>query len=108
MTQEPETRALLGIAFGGLAPIVVAAALVGLRSHVHSVNLALVLTVVVVAAATMGGRAAGAMAAVSATLSFDFFFTKPYSTLSIANQNDLETTVLLLMVGLAVGHLAWR
>ena len=46
------------------------------------------------------------MAAVSAALAFDFFHTAPYLTLQISSDDDVETTVLLLVVGLVVGHLA--
>jgi hypothetical protein len=53
-----------------------------------------------------GGRAAGAAAAVSAALSFNFFHTVPYLTLQIDSADDVETTLLLLAVGLAVGQLA--
>ncbi len=68
-------------------------------------NVALVLVLVVVLAAIGGGREAGAVAAVSAALSFDFFHTVPYLTLQIDSGDDVETTLLLLGVGLAVGHL---
>ena len=36
--------------------------------------------------------------------SFDFFHTAPYLTLQIDSDDDVETTVLLLAVGLVVGH----
>ena len=69
-------------------------------------NVALVLVLVVVLAAVGGGRTAGAVAAVSAALSFNFFHTVPYLTLEIDSADDVETTLLLLAVGLAVGQLA--
>ena len=65
--------------------------------------------VFVVAAASVGGRLAGATAAVVAALSFNFFHTEPYLTLRIRDQEDVITVVLLLVVGLLVGELAlWR
>jgi uncharacterized protein DUF4118 len=96
----------VGIAVGGIAPIVVAALLVGVRGHIQNANVALILVVVVVAAAAIGGRVAGATSAVISAVSFDFFHTQPYLQLRIDTADDVETTVLLLVVGLLVGHLA--
>jgi hypothetical protein len=98
--------AWVGIAFGGLAPIVAAALLVPLRDELVPTNLALILVIVVVLAAILGGRAAGATAAVSAAASFDFFLTRPYLTLRIDSADDLETAALLLVTGLIVGQLS--
>jgi hypothetical protein len=99
---------LIGLAIGGFGPIAVAGALVPLRTEIASTNLALILVVVVVIAAVVGGRAAGALAAVLATLSFDFFLTRPYLSLRIAKADDLETALILLAVGLLVGQVAVR
>jgi hypothetical protein len=98
----------LWIGVGGLLPIVVAMLLVGLRDVMLNANVAIVLTLVVVAVAAAGGRQAGVVAAVSSALSFDFFHTRPYLQLRIASGDDVETTLLLLAVGVAVGHLASR
>ena len=106
MDNEARSSQLLWIAIGGAAPIAVAAALVSLRDHMLNANVALVLVLVVVLAAVGGGRSAGAAAAVSAALSFNFFHTVPYLTLEIDSADDVETTLLLLAVGLAVGQLA--
>lgn len=95
----------VGLVIGGLAPIVVGAALVGVRGHIQNANVALILVVVVVAAAAIGGRLAGATSAVVSALSFAFFHTQPYLRLTIDTADDVETTVLLLVVGLLVGHL---
>ena len=97
---------MLWVAICGAAPIGVAAALVSLRDHMLNANVALVLVLVVVVAAVGGGRSAGAAAAVSAAVSFNFFHTVPYLTLEIDSADDIETTLLLLAVGLAVGQLA--
>jgi Domain of unknown function (DUF4118) len=93
------------MAIAGLGPIVVAAALVSVRGQLVNVNVALMLVVVVVLAAVSGGRAAGALAAVMAALSYEFFFTKPYLSLRISDGEDAVTTVLLLVIGLVVGEL---
>jgi K+-sensing histidine kinase KdpD len=96
------------MALGGLAPVLVAMALVGVRSEVNSSNLALVLMVVVVVAAAVGGRGAGIIAAISAAVSFDFFLTRPYLSLSIEKGDDVETAVLMLVAGAVVGYVAAR
>jgi hypothetical protein len=96
------------MAVAGLAPIVTAAVLVPLRETLDNTNLALVLVVVVVLTAVLGGRAAGALSAVVAAMAFDFFLTQPYLTLRMDSADDIETTVLLLVVGLIVGQLSAR
>jgi hypothetical protein len=98
----------LGLLIGGLGPIAVACALVPLRDQLNNANVALAMVVVVVLAGITGGTGAGALAAVIATLSFDFFHTEPYLSLTINSQDDIETTVLLLAVGLLVGAMASR
>lgn len=94
------------IALAGLAPILVAALLVPVRGAVGVADLALVLMAVVVLGALAGGRAAGAVAALTATLSLDFFLTQPYLTLRMASRDDIETAVILLVAGMAVGQFA--
>jgi len=94
------------IALGG--PPLVAILLVPLRTSVRDVNVALVLVLVVLGAAIVGGRAGGALAAVTAALSFDFFFTHPYLSFRIDTRDDVETTILLLVVGLVAGELVTR
>jgi len=98
----------MGVGVGGLAPMFAAATLVPLRGRLASVNVILVLTVVVVAAGGLGGRGAGAVSALTAALSYDFFHTRPYLSLLIHDADDVEMTVLLLLVGLVSGQLAWR
>jgi hypothetical protein len=93
---------------GLLAPLAVAAALVPARSSLPNAGAALILVVVVVAIAANGHRLAGIVAAASAAVWFDFFLTKPYEHLTITHRADLETTVLLLLVGAAVTELAVR
>ena len=92
----------------GIAPIAVAALLVPLRDDLVSTNLALILVIFVVLGGVGAGRLGGALAAVTAALSFDFFLTKPYLSLSIDKADDFETTILLLIVGLIVGQIAVR
>ncbi len=99
---------LVGLAMGGLLPIIAGVLIVPLREHVVSTNMALVLVVVVVVAAAVGGRGAGALAAMTSVLTFDFFFTRPFLSLAMASGDDAETALLLLAVGLVVGTMAVR
>jgi hypothetical protein len=65
----------------------------------------LVYVLVVVFGAAVGTRWSGALTAVVAAMSYDFFFTRPYQSLKIDNANDVETTLLLLAIGLVVAEL---
>src|SRR6266513_219794 len=98
----------IDIALSGLAPILVAAALVAVRGHVANVNVALVLGVIVVASGSVGGRAAGMVSALTAAASYDFFHTRPYLSLLIHDADDVEMTILLLVLGLVSVQLAWQ
>lgn len=89
-------------------PVVVAAALVPLRDDMINANVALALMAVVVCVAAAFGRSAGAVAAVSSALAYDFFHTRPYLSLRMTSWNDVETTALLLLVGLVMGTLTFR
>jgi hypothetical protein len=106
MDVDRESRTV-GLIIGGLGPIAVAAALVGVRGEIINANVALVLVVIVLIAGAVGGRAAGALGAVVAALSFDFFHTRPYLSLTIDSADDVETTLLLLVTGLLAGQIAW-
>jgi hypothetical protein len=89
-------------------PVVVSAALIPLRNEIRTSNVSLVLVLVVVIAAVLGGRVGGAVAALVSFAAFDFFFTRPYYSFTINSRDDIETAVLLLVVGLIVGELVVR
>ena len=89
-------------------PPALVAVVVPFRDDRENDNLALVLVLVVVIAAILGGRGAGALAAVMATLSFDFFLVRPYLSMDIETKDDIETILILLGVGLLVGEMASR
>ena len=97
---------IAGYVVAAVGPIVVAALLVPLRDELVSTNLALILVLTVVLAAVIGGRGPGAVAAVVATVSYDFFLTRPYLTFRIDSADDIETTFILLFIGLIVGQVA--
>ncbi|HTS98543.1 MAG TPA: DUF4118 domain-containing protein [Streptosporangiaceae bacterium] len=102
------TRDRVAVAAGLLLPLAVAAVLLPLRSSWSNTNVALVMVVAVVAVAAIGNRLAGALAALSAAAWFDFFFTVPYDRFTIYRASDIRTSVLLLVVGVAVSQLAAR
>lgn len=108
MTTSRTRTSTLTAAAGILAPLGAAAALLPARGHTENSNVALVLVVAVVAVATLGRRAAVALAATSAMLAFDFFYTQPYYSLRINAHDDLVTALLLFCVGTVVGELAIR
>ncbi|MFE0176008.1 DUF4118 domain-containing protein [Streptomyces sp. NPDC059002] len=91
-----------------LAPFLAALVLLPLRDSLTRTNLALLLVVVVVAVSALGNRWAGALAALSSVAWFDFFHTEPYESFHIRDRADVETAVLLLVVGLVVSQLAAR
>jgi len=89
-------------------PPATSAVLVPFRSSLPNTDAALVLVAVIVAVAAFGNRIAGLVAAGSAAAWFDYFLTKPYEQFEIAHRADIETTVLLLLVGAAVTEIAVR
>jgi Domain of unknown function (DUF4118) len=86
-------------------PVAVAAAAGAARGLLANTGAALVLVLVVVAAAVVGDRLAGVLAALSAAASFDFFLTAPYYQVAILGREDLETALLLLVIGVAVAEI---
>ena len=98
--------ATIGMVVGIPAAIIVGAVLTSLRWAFNSVNAALVFMILVVALAAIGGRVAGVITAVASTMSFDFFHTQPYLSMTIDKREDIETTVLLFVAALIVGGIA--
>jgi len=93
-----------GAGFAALA-IGVAAALVPVRTELGGANVALLLVMIVVAAATVGGRVAGVVTGLSAAVAFNFFHTKPYLTVRVDAFKDIVTIGLIVIIGFAVGEL---
>ena len=87
-------------------PLLACAVLTLVRDTVANTNAALGLVLLVVAAASTGIRAAGLVAALSSAVGFDFFLTPPYLDFTITKQADIETAVLLVLVGAAVTEVA--
>jgi|SRR5689334_4381725 len=105
---EPILQAHRGLVVGiaALVPLAACAVLSLFRDSIANTNAALVLVLIIVAAAATGLRAAGLVAAVSSAVWFDFFLTMPYTQFAIADPADVETDVLLLLVGVAVTEIA--
>ena len=96
------------MATGFAAPLVVCLIVLPFRDSVPNTSAALLLVLVVVGVASAGDRLAGLLAALSAGLGFDFFLTPPYESLAIFSAADVQTTLLLLGVGVAVTEIAYR
>jgi predicted Na+-dependent transporter len=94
------------LAAGAGLPAASAAALVSVRGTVPNTDIALLITAAVMVVATSGRRWAAAVAALSAAVSFDYFHTVPYHSLTIANHNDALATLVLGLLALAVGQIA--
>jgi len=87
-------------------PLVSCAALSTIRDTITPATAVLVLVLWVVAAAASGDRLAGVLAAVSGGVWFDFFLTEPYQRFTIADSDDIEATVLLVVIGAVVSEIA--
>jgi hypothetical protein len=85
-----------------LVPLLTGALLYPVRDDVTSATAVLTFVVGVVAAATTGDRLAGVIAAVSSAVWFDFFLTVPHLSFTIASADDVEATLLLVAISLAV------
>jgi K+-sensing histidine kinase KdpD len=84
-----------------LVPLVACVLLALARDAIENTNAALILVLLVVGAASTGLRMAGLLAAASSAAWFDFFLTVPYGRFAITERSDIETMVLLMLVGAA-------
>jgi Domain of unknown function (DUF4118) len=108
MSPKPRIGPVGALSLALLGPPAAAAVMVALRTHVPNTSLALIMVIVVVAFVVPGQRGAALVAGISAGVWFDFFLTKPYQSFSIHRSNDLQTTILLAVVGIVVGEIAAR
>jgi hypothetical protein len=93
---------------GALGSVIAAVLLVPLRTAIGPASVALALVLVVVAAAAWGGRVAAAIASAVAALSFNFVHAEPLYTFHLRNTADVVSSVLMILVGIAVGEVAVR
>lgn len=87
-------------------PFLTCALLSLVRDEVTAASSVLALVVWVVATAATGDRIASVLAALSGAAWFDFFLTQPYLTFTVDASDDVETTVLLVLIGLVVSETA--
>ena len=95
-------RRALVLTLSVAAPVLVGALSGSMRSRVSTTSAALVLVLCVVVAGTSGQRIAALLAAVSGGISFDYFLTRPYHSLVISDPDDVEVTLLLIVIGVIV------
>jgi hypothetical protein len=99
---------VLGWAAAIMGPLALSGVVLLFRSELFALNAALLLVVPVLGAAIVGGRRGGVVSAFTAALCFDFFFTRPYYSFTINDPNDVETMLVLLLVGVVVGEIVVR
>ncbi len=80
-------------------------ALLPLRDHVRNTNVALLLALLTVGISVLGGLAPGAVAGLVTALTYNVLFTRPYWSLRINDVDDIETVILLVLIGVAAGAL---
>ncbi|MEP6562793.1 MAG: DUF4118 domain-containing protein [Nakamurella sp.] len=101
-----QTHRSLVVGAAAVLPALTCSILALFRDGVANTNAALALVLLVVVVAATGNRLAGIVAALSSAASFDYFLTEPYSTFSISDRENIETAVLLVLVGTAVTEIA--
>ncbi len=101
-------QSLITAAFGAVGAVLVAAALNPLSESIDQASVALALVLVVTAAAAAGGRIAAASTSAVAALSFNFLHAPPLYSFHIRGTADVVTSVLMVVVGVAVGEVAVR
>ncbi len=108
MALDPALNAHRGSVIAGSAvvPLLACWLLSVVRDTIANTNAALCLVLLVVAAASTGIRIAGMTAALAAAAGFDFFLTEPFRTFIIHSTADVQTALLLLIVGAAVSEIA--
>ena len=81
-TEEIDGEGVAWAAAGFVASLLIGVVVEPFRDTVGLENVALGYLLVVVVTAAVGGRAAGLISALSAALSYDFFLTTPYHSLT--------------------------
>lgn len=99
---------VVGFVAAVVAPVLVCLAMVVVRDDIDRSTATLVLVLPVVLVAVIGGTGPATLAAVVSSLSFDVFLTRPYYRADIHAAEEVETTLILLVVGVAVGQVVAR
>jgi K+-sensing histidine kinase KdpD len=104
----PDDQRSTVIAYAAIVPLLVCATVAATGTRAPQTTAVLLVVLVIVAAAATGLRSAGLTATVSGTLSLDYFLTEPTRSLAISGGQDVQTALLLLVVGVAVTEIARR
>jgi hypothetical protein len=88
------------IVTGALGSMVLAIALIPLRTLVAASNLAFVFMAFTIIVAELGGRGPALVTALVSAMSLNFFLTEPYLTLSITKREDVIAFFALAACGL--------
>lgn len=99
-------RALASAGLAAAAVALATLAIAGLEHLLGVPNAAAVYLVAVSAVAIAAGTWGAVLAALIAVLVYDYFFTLPFHTLTVADPGELLNLVLLLFVAVTVGQLA--
>ena len=97
---EQEKGALIYLAAAPVAAVLLGMVLVPLRELTTVANLTVPFLALTILIAEFGGRRAAVAAAVGSALSLDFFLTKPYLKLTIAEKHDVIAFAGLAACGL--------
>ena len=84
----------VGASIGAIGAVAIGGLLGAARDQIGTTSSALVFAIVVVFAASVGGRLAGVVTSVAAALAFDFFLIPPYYTLRVDAGSDSRRPVL--------------
>ena len=101
-------RTLTGSAVGVVLSVVLAAALVPLRSHLSIATSGLVLVVPVVAGVTAGGFRAGVVSAAAGFVVYDFALIPPYYTLTVGTAQNWVALAVYVVVMVLVARVVAR
>jgi hypothetical protein len=109
-TELPRSRlsAILLVVLAASAPLAAAAGWIPIRERVPNTDLALALVLLVMAFGALARRHLIAVAAVSASIWFEFFDARPFGTLAISHRPDVQTTLVLFVAALLTGEMACR
>lgn len=95
---------LLALSIGVGDSLVFGALMLTLRSHVSATTVALVFVIPVVAGVVIGGLFMGIVSTVTSALVFDFWFLRPYYTLSIGTTQNWTALLVYVVVVLLVAR----
>ncbi len=98
MREADEVRVWMIVGAGG--SLVLAIALIPLRTLTAASNLAFVFLAFTIIVAELGGRAPALLTALVSAMSLNFFLTEPYLTLTITKTDDIIAFVALAACGL--------